>query len=56
MSVRKHACTELMPKLVENQPLIFFVSIIRIIIGLDVVVGNGPWGSTAAQIVVALIG
>jgi len=45
-----------MPKLVENQPFIFFAGIIRIIIGLAVLVGNGPWGSTAIQNVVALIG
>jgi uncharacterized membrane protein HdeD (DUF308 family) len=45
-----------MPKLVENQPFIFFAGIIRIVIGLAVLVGNGPWGSTAIQNVVALIG
>ena len=56
MFVRKRAFTELMPKLVENQPFIFFAGIIRIVIGLAVLVGNGPWGSTAIQTVVALIG
>ena len=45
-----------MPNLVENQPFIFFAGIIRIVIGLAVLVGNGPWGSTAIQIVVAVIG
>jgi len=34
--------------------IIFFAGIIRIVIGLAVLVGNGPWGSTAIQIVVAV--
>ena len=54
--MRKRVFTELMPKLVENQPFIFFAGTIRIVIGLAVLVGNGPWGSTAIQTVVALIG
>ena len=56
LAVRKRAVLDLMPKLAESQPFIFFAGMVRIIVGLGVLVGNGPWGPTAIQIVVALIG
>ena len=54
--VRKGTIIDLMPKMAENQPLVFLAGMIRIIIGLAVLIGNGPWGTRALSIVVALIG
>ena len=53
---RKGTIIDLMPKMVEIQPFVFFAGTIRIIIGLAVLIGNGPWGTRALSIVVALIG
>lgn len=54
--VRKAAIIDLMPKMAENQPFVFLAGMIRIIIGLAVLIGNGPWSNRALSIVVALIG
>lgn len=54
--VRKAAIIDLMPKMAENQPFVFLAGMIRIIVGLAVLIGNGPWGNQALSIVVALIG
>jgi hypothetical protein len=54
--VRKSTIIDLMPKIAENQPLVFLAGMIRIIIGLAVLIGNGPWGDRALSIVVALMG
>jgi uncharacterized membrane protein HdeD (DUF308 family) len=56
LALRKRHFVELMPKLAENEPFILFAGMIRLIIGLAVLIGNGPWGPTALQIVVALTG
>ena len=53
---RKGIIVDLMPKMAENQPFVFVAGMIRIIIGLAVLIGNGPWGNRALSIVVALIG
>jgi len=54
--MRKRAIIDLMPKMAENQPFVFLAGMIRIIVGLAVLIGNGPWGGTTLPIVVALIG
>jgi hypothetical protein len=54
--IRKGAIIDLMPKMAENQPFVFLAGMIRIIIGLSVLVGNGVWGNQALSIVVAVIG
>jgi hypothetical protein len=54
--MRKRAIIDLMPKMAENQPFVFLAGMIRIIVGLAVLIGNGPWGGTRLPIVVALIG
>jgi hypothetical protein len=54
--LRKSTIIGLMPKLAENQPFVFFAGMIRIILGLAILIGNGPWGTHALVIVVALIG
>lgn len=56
LAVRKSAFIQLMPKLVESQPFILFAGVVRIVVGLAILVGNGPWGSIAIQIVIALFG
>jgi uncharacterized membrane protein HdeD (DUF308 family) len=56
LALRKRHFVELMPKLAENELFILFAGMIRLIIGLAVLIGNGPWGPTALQIVVALTG
>ncbi len=54
--VRKRVIIDLMAKMAENQPFVFLAGMIRIIVGLAILVGNGPWGSATLPIVVALIG
>ena len=54
--VRKRSILELMPKLAENQPFVFLAGMIRIIVGLAILIGNGPWSAQVLSIVVALIG
>jgi hypothetical protein len=54
--VRKSTMIELMPKMAENPPFVFLAGMIRIIIGLAVLIGNGPWGDRALSITVAFIG
>lgn len=54
--VRKSTMIVLMPKMAENQPFVFLAGMIRIIIGLAILIGNGPWGNRALAIVVAFIG
>jgi hypothetical protein len=54
--LRKRTIIDLMPKMVDNQPFVFLVGMIRIIIGLATLIGNGPWGVQTLGIVVALIG
>jgi hypothetical protein len=54
--VRKRSILELMPKLAENPPFVFLAGMIRIIVGLTILIGNGPWGAQILSIVVALIG
>lgn len=54
--VRKRDIIDLMPKMAEHQPFVFLAGMIRIIIGLSVLVGNGPWGDQALSNVVAVIG
>jgi len=54
--VRKRAIIDLMSDMAENQPFVFLAGIIRIIIGLAVLIGNGPWGGSALVVIVALIG
>lgn len=54
--VRKRSILELMPQLTENPPFVFLAGMIRIILGLAILIGNGPWGAQILSIVVALIG
>ncbi len=54
--VRKRAIIELMSRMAEDQPLVFLAGMIRLIVGLAVLVGNGAGGGSALQVVVALIG
>ncbi len=54
--VRKRAIIELIPKLAENPPFVFLAGMIRVIIGLAVLIGNGPWGTQRLSVVVALLG
>jgi hypothetical protein len=54
--LRKRTIIDLMPKMADDQPFVFLTGMIRIIIGLATLIGNGPWGSQALGIVVALIG
>jgi hypothetical protein len=54
--VRKSTMIELMPKMAESQPFVFLAGMIRIIIGLAILIGNGPWGNRALTMVVAFIG
>lgn len=54
--VRKEAIIALMVKMADSQPFVFLAGMLRIIIGLAVLVGNGPWGGTTLPIIVALIG
>ncbi len=54
--LRKRTIIDLMPKLAENQPLVFLAGMIRIIIGLAVLIGNGACGNQTLSIVVALLG
>jgi hypothetical protein len=56
LMVRKGIIIDLMPKMAENQPFVFLAGMIRIIVGLAVLIGNGPWGNRALSIVVAFIG
>jgi hypothetical protein len=56
LALRKRTIIDLMPKLVDNQPFVFLVAMIRIVIGLATLIGNGPWGAQTLRIVVALIG
>jgi hypothetical protein len=54
--VRRRAMTELMSEMVENAPFIFLTGTIRIIIGLAILIGNGPLGSSLLAVIVAIVG
>jgi hypothetical protein len=54
--VRKPAIMDLMQNAAENQTFVFLAGMIRIIIGLAVLIGNGPWGGALLPIMVALFG
>jgi hypothetical protein len=54
--VRKGTVIDLLLKMAENQAFVFLAGMIRVIIGLAVLIGNGPWGDRALSIVVAFIG
>jgi hypothetical protein len=57
LATRKRAAIiDLMFQMVESPPFIFLTGMIRIIIGLAVLIGNGPGGGSALPIVVALLG
>jgi hypothetical protein len=54
--LRKQTIIDLMPKMADDQPFVLLMGMIRIIIGLATLIGNGPWGAQALGILVALIG
>jgi hypothetical protein len=56
LALRKRGIIDLMPQMAESQPFIFLAGMIRIIIGLATLIGNGPWGTSPLPVVVALIG